>query len=251
MKMSWASQEDFYTFQRTAEPALTTSQPEIGAFMTKFDELAEAGYTDVIVIVLSSGISGAFSSLESLAGTVENIKVHVWDSQIAASGAGNQAKLAADMVAADKDVQTILARLEELRATTKVLFAVDEIRHLQRTGRISGGQATLGSLLNIKPLLTFEDTKIIAIGKERAMKRAWKKIEADFKAVHDSVDYKIRATIGRCRNNPDLADQWAADLTNYSRMLLLNAASSDLTLKHTGEKAMGLIWARDYKTLEN
>ncbi|MCW0926257.1 DegV family protein [Weissella sp. LMG 11983] len=61
---SWASQEDFYTFQRTADPALTTSQPEIGAFMDKFDELAEAGYTDVIVIVLSSGISGAFSSLE-------------------------------------------------------------------------------------------------------------------------------------------------------------------------------------------
>lgn len=248
---SWASQEEFYTFQRTAEPALTTSQPEIGAFMTKFDELAEAGYTDVIVIVLSSGISGAFSSLESLAGTVENIKVHVWDSQIAASGAGNQAKLAAEMVAAGKDVQTILARLEELRATTKVLFAVDEIRHLQRTGRISGGQATLGSLLNIKPLLTFEDTKIIAIGKERAMKRAWKKIEADFQAVHDSVDYKIRATIVD-GNNPVLADQWATDLAElFPDVVVERSIIGPYIGVHTGEKAMGLIWARDYKTLEN
>lgn len=154
------------------------------------------------------------------------------------------------MVAAGKDVQTILARLEELRATTKVLFAVDEIRHLQRTGRISGGQATLGALLNIKPLLTFEDTKIIAIGKERAMKRAWKKIEADFQAVHDSVDYKIRATIVD-GNNPVLADQWAADLAElFPDVVVERSIIGPYIGVHTGEKAMGLIWARDYKTLE-
>lgn len=107
----WQTPAEFYEMARTAATPFTTSQPEIGVFMTAFNDLAAAGYTDVIAVVLSSGISGTYSSVQSLAQTMDNIKIHAWDSQIAAAGAGNQAKLAAEMVQAGHDVPEILAAL--------------------------------------------------------------------------------------------------------------------------------------------
>ena len=245
----WQTPAEFYEMARTAATPFTTSQPEIGVFMTAFNDLAAAGYTDVIAVVLSSGISGTYSSVQSLAQTMDNIKIHAWDSQIAAAGAGNQAKLAAEMVQAGHDVPEILAALTTLRGTTNVYFAVDDIRHLQRTGRISGGQATLGSLLNIKPMLTFEDGKIIAIGKERAMKRAWKKMMADFTAIHDAATYPLRVAIVD-GNHPDLADSWAAELqAAFPDVVVERSITGPYIGVHTGEKAMGMIWGQDYKSL--
>ena len=245
----WQTPAEFYEMARTAVTPFTTSQPEIGVFMTAFNELAAAGYTDVIAVVLSSGISGTYSSVQSLAQTMDNIKIHAWDSQIAAAGAGNQAKLAAEMVQAGHGVPEILAALTTLRGTTNVYFAVDDIRHLQRTGRISGGQATLGSLLNIKPMLTFEDGKIIAIGKERAMKRAWKKMIADFTAIHDAATYPLRVAIVD-GNHPDLADSWAAELqAAFPDVVVERSIIGPYIGVHTGEKAMGMIWGQDYKSL--
>ncbi|MCA1355051.1 DegV family protein [Weissella cibaria] len=245
----WQTPAEFYEMARTAVTPFTTSQPEIGVFMTAFNELAAAGYTEVIAVVLSSGISGTYSSVQSLAQTMDNIKIHAWDSQIAAAGAGNQAKLAAEMVQAGHDVPEILAALTTLRGKTNVYFAVDDIRHLQRTGRISGGQATLGSLLNIKPMLTFEDGKIIAIGKERAMKRAWKKMIADFTAIHDAATYPLRVAIVD-GNHPDLADSWAAELqAAFPDVVVERSIIGPYIGVHTGEKAMGMIWGQDYKSL--
>ncbi|WP_099087770.1 DegV family protein [Weissella cibaria] len=245
----WQTPAEFYEMARTAATPFTTSQPEIGVFMTAFNDLAAAGYTDVIAVVLSSGISGTYSSVQSLSQTMDNIKIHDWDSQIAAAGAGNQAKLAAKMVRAGHDVPEILAALTTLRGTTNVYFAVDDIRHLQRTGRISGGQATLGSLLNIKTMLTFEDGKIIAIGKERAMKRAWKKMIADFTAIHDAATYPLRVAIVD-GNHPDLADSWAAELqAAFPDVVVERSIIGPYIGVHTGEKAMGMIWGQDYKSL--
>jgi len=246
----WATPADFYTFQAQATEPLTTSQPEVGVWLSKFEELAQAGYTDVIVVVLSSGISGTFSTVQALAQGETALRVHPWDSKITVLGEGNQAKLAARLVQAGQNVPTILTALTQLRATTQVRFAVDDIKHLQRTGRISGGQATLGSLLNIKPLLTFDDAgKIIAIGKERAMKRAWKKIQADFATAYAASDRPLRATIVD-GGQQQLADEWARELQAlYPDVVVERGIIGPYIGVHTGEKAMGLIWAADFEKL--
>lgn len=246
--VSWQSQTEFYQFQQTAEPALTTSQVAIGVIDEYLYELAEAGYTDVIFVAISAGISGLVSSLTALANEAP-IKLHVWDTKIAARGAGNQALLAAELVHANKTVEEILAQLAVLRASTDVRFVVDDIKHLQRTGRLSNGAALLGSLLNIKPMLTFEDGKIIAIGKERQMTRAWKKIQENLNTVIATVDYPLRVTILDA-NNAKLAERWTTELTAMAPDLIIeHSIIGPYIGVHTGEKAMGVIWARDYQSL--
>lgn len=247
---SWDSQATFYQFQRTAKPALTTSQMAPGWIIKKVNELAAAGYTDVIFVAISSGISGLVASLNGMVDEFTDIKLHVWDSRIAASGAGNQAKLAAILAQQGMAVDEIMARLETLRSSTDVRFVVDDIQHLQRTGRLSNGAAFVGSLLNIKPMLTFnEEAKIVAIGKERQMKRAWNNIKQVMAEVVKNADYQIRVTIVD-GNNPTLADSWAEELQSLHPELVVerNVIGPYIGV-HTGEKAMGVIWARNYETL--
>lgn len=244
---SWAELTAFYDLQRTSTVPLTTSQIEPGIWLEKFDEIAAAGYTDVFVVTISSGVSGTFDTVQSLAQTVDTINVHAWDSKIAAAGAGNQARLAAKMALAGHTVAEIRAALTELRASTQVLFVVDDIKHLQRTGRISGGTALIGSLLNIKPLLTFEDGKIIAIGQERMMKRAWMHIKRDFaQAVRTATTPLLVSVIDA--NNGDLADQWAAEIEAtypHDQVRVVRGPIGPYISVHTGEKAMGFIWSAD------
>jgi DegV family protein with EDD domain len=248
---SWASQSEFYAFQKSAAQPLTTSQPEIGKLVEGFETLASEGYDDVIFVGLSSGISGTMSSVETLVNQVDSIKIHPWDSRIAAIGAGNQAKLAAKLAMNGVDVDHILASLAELRKTTRVLFVVDEIKHLQRTGRISNGAAVLGSLLNIKPMLTFTpEGKIIAIGKERQMKRAWSEILAQIGQVMSAVDYKVRFSV-LDGDNPELKQAWAEQLRQtYPDAVVEESIIGPYIGVHTGYKAMGVIWARDFETID-
>lgn len=244
---SWAELGAFYDLQRTSTVPLTTSQIEPGIWLEKFDEIAAAGYTDVFVVTISSGVSGTFDTVQSLAQTVDTIHVHAWDSKIAAAGAGNQARLAAKMALAGHTVAEISAALTELRASTQVLFVVDDIKHLQRTGRISGGTALIGSLLNIKPLLTFEDGKIIAIGQERMMKRAWMHIKRDFdQAIKTATTPLLVSVIDA--NNGALADRWAAEIEAtypHEQVRVVRGPIGPYISVHTGEKAMGFIWSAD------
>ena len=61
----------------------TTSQPAIGDWIENFERLREQGYTDVIVINLSSGISGSYPSATQAGEMVEDIQVHTFDSRLA------------------------------------------------------------------------------------------------------------------------------------------------------------------------
>ncbi|MEN3967550.1 DegV family protein, partial [Mammaliicoccus sciuri] len=72
--------EDFYKRMRNETQLPTTSQPTIGDYVTFLEELEREGYTDVIAIHLSSGISGAYQGAITANSMVEGIKVHPFDS---------------------------------------------------------------------------------------------------------------------------------------------------------------------------
>jgi DegV family protein with EDD domain len=245
----WAANADFYAEMAASSVQPTTSQVSIGQIQVVFDQLIEEGYDTAIVVGLSSGISGFVDSMRGYAPTVEGLDVRVWDSKIACSGAGNQVKLAAALVQQGKDIDEIWASLEKLRDTTNVLFVVDDISHLTRTGRISGGTALIGSLLNIKPMLTFEDGKIIAIGKERQMKRAWLNIQKQFTELLANVDYPVRVSLVDA-NNDEIATKWMEEGQKlWPNVKFERSIIGPLIGVHTGEKAMGFIWGRDWEDL--
>lgn len=150
----------------------TTSQPAIGEVVVALEDLKKNGFTDVIAIALSSGISGTFASYALAASMVEGIRVHPFDSEVSCQAETFYVRKSINLIDEGKNATEIIEVLEEMKKVSKSYFIVDDLKHLERGGRLSSAQALLGSLLQVKPILHFEDKVIVPYQKIRTYKKA-------------------------------------------------------------------------------
>ena len=189
--------QEFYQKLAEEKDLPSTSQPSIGDLQKKIDEYVKEGYTDVIVITLSSGISSYYSSVVSVARDENRIKVHPFDSKITCAGEADFAMLAGRLIEAGADMDLIIHDLTDLQKTMDVRFMVDDLGHLKRTGRLSNAASFVGTLFKIKPILSMDvrnGGKISAIAKERLSKRAYQHIQNAFDNLTTVMPYKINCS---------------------------------------------------------
>ncbi len=149
----------------------STSQPSVGEFKAAY-ERAAATHDEILVLTLSSKLSGTFSSATTAANILPDIPITLFDSYSVALGLGLMAATASDMALAGAPMAEIVSRLEQMRHDIRIYFIVDSLEYLRRGGRIGGAAAFVGGILNIKPILTFVDGKIEAIDKVRSKRKA-------------------------------------------------------------------------------
>lgn len=231
----------------------STSQPAPGDWEEALNLAKASGYNQAILITLSSGISGTYQTANAIAQSYDGMdEVRAWDSKIAVMGAGVQAILAAAMAEKNRSLDEIITALAQLRSTIDVRFVVNDISYLQRTGRLSRGQALIGGLLNIKPILSMDvqdEGKIGAVGKARKMSGALKEIKEPLRQSLAEADYPVRAYVID-GNNTKLGDKWLKDLqSEYPTVKFERGVIGAFIGVHTGDGAMGVIWARDWEDL--
>lgn len=239
----------FYDYLKTDQELPTTAQVSLGQIEEAYDRLASEGYDEIISIHLSSGITSFMSNLKMFCKTYTKAKIYPVDSLVASAGEANLCLLAGQLIANGQTAVDIVPELERLRDTMDVYFAVDNLSHLARTGRLSNRSAIIGNLLNIKPLLTFNDEgKIIAIGKERTMKKAFHYMTDKLQETLTQVDYPLLVTVINA-NNGDLADEWTAAVTDqFPEVRVVQSQLGPAISVHTGEKTMGILWQRDWQS---
>lgn len=219
----------------------TTSQPPVGEFVQLFEQLSK-DYDAVVSIHLSSGISGTFQGAVSAGEMVENIDVYAFDSEISCMVQGFYVLEAAEMAQAGKGPEEIMARLEEMKKTLYAYFMVDDLSHLQRGGRLSSAQALIGSLLQVKPLLHFEDKKIVPFEKIRTRKKAMRRM-VDLLA-EASAGEEYRAVIIHA-NREQEAMVWKAELeAELPNVEFMISYFGPVIGTHLGEGSMGLGWVK-------
>jgi DegV family protein with EDD domain len=220
----------------------TTSQPPIGQFVELFERLAKE-YDTVISIHLSSGISGTFSGAVTASTMVEHIKVYPFDSEVSCMPQGLYAIEAAKMALNGEDSDKIMSRLEELKKTARAYFMADDLSHLQRGGRLSSAQAIIGSLLQVKPLLHFEDKVIVPFEKIRTRKKAMKRI-VDLLGEDAASGEHYQAAVIHA-NREEEAHEWKVELEAlYPNVEFMVSYFGPVIGTHLGEGAMGLGWMK-------
>jgi len=233
--------DEFYEEVKTKDLP-TTSQPAIGEFVTLFEKLAK-DYASVISIHLSSGISGTFQGSVSAGAMVEGINVYAFDSEISCMVQGFYAIEAAEMANAGKGHEEILARLTEMKESVRAYFMVDDLSHLQRGGRLSSAQAIIGSLLQVKPLLHFENKLIVPFEKIRTRKKAMKRIVDLLEEDVKSGD-AYKAVIIHAKRE-DEANEWKAELeAKFPNVEFMLSYFGPVIGTHLGEGSMGLGWVK-------
>jgi len=159
----------------------STSQPSPAEFAAAYSRAVSAGADQILVITISSGISGTFQSAV-IAKEGAGVPVTVFDGMAASLGHGEMVRAAARLKDDGADLPTIVKALERIRDTNFLVFTVATMDYLQKNGRIGKASAFLGSLLNVKPLLTLEDGKVGPLSRARGLKKAQQEMVDRFKA---------------------------------------------------------------------
>ena len=233
---------EFYRKARGAKTFPKTTQPPVGKFVQLFEELSK-DYDEVISIHLSSGISGTYQGAVQAGDMVEGIKVHAFDSEISCSPQGYYAVKAAQLAQEGASAQEILAELEEMKKSVDAYFIVDDLSHLQRGGRLSSAAALVGGLLQVKPILNFENKVIVPFEKIRTKKKALRRVEEIL--AKDAAKYdQLQATIihANCESE---AKEWMAQLSSAYPNVHFNISYFGPVIgTHLGEGALGLGWVK-------
>ena len=157
-------------------PFPTTAASSPGAFQEAYEAAFAAGAEAIVSVHVAESLSGTIGAARVAAAMVAGREIHVVDSRTASMGVGLLALLAVEMAAADMPAAEIARILEERRGDLDLYVALDTLEYLRKGGRISGAQATIGSLLSVKPIITVRDGKVETADRVRTRGKARERV---------------------------------------------------------------------------
>lgn len=141
-------------YARLGEEIPKTSLPSAERVKMLFDQIIAEGYNTVLVITISTGLSGTHNMIRMMAEEYKNLDVRLIDTKNIGIGSGMQAILAARMLKAGKTIDEIIIAVEESVAKSHVYFCLDTLEYLAKGGRIGLVAAVFGSLLKLRPVIS-------------------------------------------------------------------------------------------------
>ncbi len=235
------TQDEFYKkLQEDAD--ISTSQPTPGDVMDMWDELLKE-YDEIVYIPMSSGLSGSCETAMSLAEDYEGRVVVVNNQRISVT---QEQSVKDAMVLRDsgKSAEEIKEILEREKFESTIYITVDTLKYLKKGGRITPAAAALGTVLNLKPVLTIQGEKLDAFAKVRGWKAAkrtmLKAIETDlterFAGKEDELILGMAYT-----GNPEEAETWRTEIHEKFPQFEIQCAPLSLSVAcHIGQGALAV-----------
>ena len=150
------TRQDFYTNLPNYKVHPTTGLPGINSFKQAYQTLASKGASEILSIHISKSLSSTIDVAHAAASEVDDIAVIVRDSHQLSLGTGFQVETAARMALEGKTMEEILIALDDMMPRTYVAAGLQTLDYLRRSGRMNAFVAGLGSLLQVKPILTMK-----------------------------------------------------------------------------------------------
>lgn len=179
----------FYTALRARGVFPTTSQPSVQAMVDLLETRAAAGH-DVVGVFISQLMSGTYSTAllarDMVREKYPDAAIEVIDGRSNSMELGFAVLAAARAAAAGKTMQEAAEAATEMIGRTRFLFTPQTLEYLRRGGRIGNASALVGSLLQIKPILTVVEGKTDTFAKVRSQSKAWETMISAF--AHDIAE---------------------------------------------------------------
>lgn len=160
---------------KTAKNLPKTAAPPPELFTKEFARFTDQN-TTILCIHPSSEVSGTVRSATVAAQDFPHLDIRVIDTRLIASPLATLVLLAAQWAQEGIPADEIVSRIHEMIPRCHVFFMVDTLEYLAKGGRIGGAAALLGSVLQIKPILTFKDGRVEPYEKERTYRRAFERM---------------------------------------------------------------------------
>ncbi len=234
---------EFYKRLETAKVMPSTSQPSVADFEVLFRSLHEQGY-EILAVLISEDLSGTISSATQAKKLLPDAKIEIVNSRSLAMDLGFQVLLAARAANQGASLEECKRLAEDARDRGGIIFVLDTLEFLHRGGRIGVSKRFMGTVLNVKPVLTIEDGKITPLDSVRTQKKALEAI-VDMIVERTKGHKNVRlATLHA--NNPETAQfilDKAAERINPVEQIF--SELSPVIGTHAGPGAVGLAYIYD------
>jgi len=228
-------------YERFGEEIPRTSTPSPQDVEDCIERAVSDGHTHVLCVLTSSGLSSTCSMMETVLATHPEVMSHVVDTKSIGAGGGISVLYAAELIEQGLSFEEICLRVEEVVRRSHVYFLVDTLDNLYKGGRINKAVYSLGSVLNLKPVITCNATGHYVVaaktrGRAKALKRQIELVKRD---IGDAVRYRIGFASGITPDRAELfahvkeAFSGAEDIRDYGDV-------SPALITHTGPGLVGI-----------
>ena len=164
-------------YRRLPQEMPKTTLPSGASVEQVLGRIRRAGYTRVLAIHLSGGLSGTCNLVRVVGAQTEGLEIAAFDSLSGSLGTGMMVLQAARWIEQGWSWAELLRAVPPLMQDTHVFFCVNTLEYLQKGGRIGKISAVAGTLLQIKPILSFApDGQLTSLAKVRGRKAAIQKM---------------------------------------------------------------------------
>ena len=216
----------------------TTSQPPPDAFERTYRQLLGEGADGIVSLHVSSALSGTANTARRVAADLHtmgvSVPIEVIDSQQASLGMHFGILAACRVAREGADVQMVVAAARDALARTSTFLVADDLEYLHRGGRIGQARRVVGTLLNVKPIITLRDGAVVSLDTPRTRRRAYERL-AELVRERAPVEAVI---VGQ--SSPDLGDQLEATVRHVYDGEIARMWAGPTIGTHVGPGAAGL-----------
>ncbi|APF25784.1 DegV family protein [Clostridium botulinum] len=224
----------------------TSSLPSMEDMDNLFTQLEGEGYTHVIAVVLSSGLSGIYNGMKIVSENHPKLTTYICDSKSISLGEGVLLMESARMLEEGKSFNEIVEAIPKIRENVKTFFVVGTLEYLKKGGRIGKVAGTIAELLNIKPIISIdnEDGKYYTYTKVRGRKQSLAKLIDIAKEFLEKGKCKIYVLHGNAEEEAKTVFEVLKNLPNVT-FAMLGGCISPVSGAHSGPGLVGVACLRD------
>ena len=208
-----AERESFYRWMATATEVPKTANPSPLDYEQVYERLAASGVNEIVSIHITSKGSGAFQAAliakDNIIKKIPDLRIEVIDTLNVSMCQGWMVIEAARAALSGASLESVVDRVKRLIPVTQMLQTADTLKYLYLGGRIGRAKHLMGSLLNIKPLISMQEGVIVSLGQARSRNK-----------VYQMMVDKIENTVGRL-NKIKVAYVHAAAISEVDKLKLL------------------------------
>ncbi len=209
------SQDEFYRHLEE-DSNISTSQPAPGNVTDLWDKLLQ-DYETIVHIPMSSGLSSSCESAMALADDYDG-RVQVVNNQRISVTQRQSVLDAIELAKRGKSAVEIKEILEAVKFESSIYITLETLKYLKKGGRITPAAAAIGTILNLKPVLTIQGEKLDAYAKCRGKKSARKMMidairkDLETRFAKDWAAGRVHMSIAYS-GNPEEAQDWKQELS--------------------------------------
>ncbi len=232
---------DAQTVYEGLETEVPTTSLPLGSDLTDLlQRIKEEGYTRILAVLLSSGLSGTFNMVR-LAAHDSPVPMEVLDTKNIGIGSGMSAIKAARLAKENVPYEQIVSQTKSAIENTKIYFVLSTLEYLKRGGRIGKVSAMIGSAFDIKPIITCNEEGIYTtVTKARGRVQSLRKT-VEYALAYAKSASSIELAIAHGNAYPEASDiktEMVSQLSSVSQVYI-GPVSPALGV-HTGPGLIGI-----------